>query len=310
MKRQFGMLGTRGEEISLTRATTATNEVNGTVWNVPAGVPRVTTQGTLIERASTNYVLNNRTHPKTTEATASITATQACVGWHEGTGTMTIANGTATTTGLSCTAVSPGTLCTFTVTVGGTMAITTSAGTVTKAQIECPGSTKTSEIPTAGTSVARNADVATVPTPAGLSPSRWCVEVVATPFGGRAWNALANAVPWAIGTSSTANWAQAVARTTSSRFQWRGADNLDAIYDVNSTWTTAGPGYRVSFSNSAGIARILRDGATQSAAFSGTGSGVFGSFPATVYLGNSSTGSFPFDGYLRDFRIYRSPTCR
>jgi hypothetical protein len=81
---------------------------------------------------------------------------------------MTIANGTATTTGLSCTAVAPGTLCTFTVTVAGTMAVTTAAG-VTHAQIECPGSYRTSQINTAGTAVARNADAISATAPAGTT---------------------------------------------------------------------------------------------------------------------------------------------
>lgn len=60
MKRQFGLIGSRGEEIAFTRATTATNEVNGTVWNVPSGVPRVSTQGLLVERLSTNAILQSQ----------------------------------------------------------------------------------------------------------------------------------------------------------------------------------------------------------------------------------------------------------
>lgn len=307
MKRQFGLLGTRGEEITFTRATTATNEVNGAVWNVPAAVPRITTQGMLIERASTNYVLNNRTHPKTAEATGSITATQACVGWHEGTGTMTIANGTATTTGLSCTAVSPGTLCTFNVTVTGTMAITTSAGTVTKAQIECPGSTKTSEIPTPGTATARNADVATVPTTSGLSPSRWCVEVVGTPY--TVWNSRA-------GTQLLWNtYAGALANST-----WLNVSNTSVafpVYDsagvVKTQTFTHGFGatstpHRFSAANSNGTLALRVDGASVGTV-SGAGTGVQTAFLGTLTLGSQS-GLYYHDGYLRDLRIYRSPSCR
>ncbi len=59
MKRQFGMIGPRGEEMTFTRATTATNEVNGITWNVLAAVPRMNTSGLLVERASTNSALQS-----------------------------------------------------------------------------------------------------------------------------------------------------------------------------------------------------------------------------------------------------------
>ena len=308
MSRQFGLIGTRGEEITFTRATTATNEVNGVVWNVPAAVPRVTTQGLLVERASTNYVLNNRTHPKAAEATGAL-PTGAHVAWHEGTGTMTVAAGTATVTGLSCTAVSPGTLCTFNVTVTGTMAITTSAGTVTKAQIE-GGSTKTSEIPTAGTALARNADQATVPTPSGLSPSRWCVEVVGTPYGGRAWGAAQSYLVTG-GPNAGANSFRLYSDTA-------GTAVLN-VYDGSPslrTWTSsahgfsAGSTHRISGRDNSGVLSVFGDGASLGGSASGAGTGVFSSFPSTLYLGANSAGSLPFDGYLRDLRITRSPLCR
>lgn len=312
MKRYAGLLGARGEEITLVRTTTATNEVNGTVWNVPASMPRVTTSGTLVERASTNYVLNNRTHPKAAEATSAITATVACVGWHEGTGTMTIANGTATTTGLSCTAVSPGTLCTFNVTVTGTMAITTSAGTVTKAQIECPGSTKTSEIPTLGTAVTRNADVLTVPTPSVLDPARWCVETTATPYASGVWIPTANrAVAW-IGAASAANAVGFNLSSTSGVPFVRVYDNAAALKSLSGPSAPTGTSRRLSWANSAGTLTLKLDGGVIASGGSGAGTGVPAALDTTTRLGWDGSGAVAtvFDGYLSNFRIYRSPLCR
>lgn len=310
MKRQFGMLGTRGEEISITRATTATNVVNGLVWNVPAAVPRVTTLGILAERTSTNYALNNRTHPKAAEASAAL-GTGAHVAWHEGTGTMTVANGTATTTGLACAAVSPGTLCTFTVTVGGTMALTTSAGTVTKAQIET-GSTKSSEIPTAGTAVTRNADVVTVPIPTWTGDvNRWCLETTATPYGGRAWtNTASQALVWA-GLGLNANTIGLNVGTTALGGA-RVYDNAAGIKSATAAGALTGASRRFSGSGSAGTFQLRVDGATVAGSPGGAGTGLMASFPTTLRLGYDGTGatSLPFDGYLRDVRLFRSPLCR
>jgi len=308
MKRQFGLIGTRGEEISLTRATTATNEVNGIVWNVPAGVPRVTTQGTLIERASLNAVLNNRTHPKTAEATAAL-GTGAHVAWHEGTGTMTVAAGTATVTGLSCTAVAPGTLCKFTVTAGGTMVITTSAGTVTKAQIET-GSTKTSEIPTAGTSVARNADSVNVATTVMGTLNPFCMEVTATPYGGRAWTTTPAKSIFSTFNGSFLN-------TVSLREGYLGGGATGSLLGNPATGQSAivtgalsAGTHRLSVSGSfAGVPTVRVDGATPAFTTSGSPGSISTWSNSRIELGAGGA-SAEFDGHLRDFKVYRSPGCR
>ena len=121
-------LGTKGQTVTVTRATVKQCETSSGVWTQCGNnAACVEASGLLVEPARYNYALNSATHPKTTEASGSL-GTGAHIAWHAGTGTMTIAAGTATVTGLSCAGVAVGTSCTFTVTVAGTMAITTEAG--------------------------------------------------------------------------------------------------------------------------------------------------------------------------------------
>jgi hypothetical protein len=315
--RYFGLLGTKGETALLTRTTTKTCEVNGITWNVAAGAPCITPTGMLVERTATNYVLNNRTHPKAAEATGSITATQACVGWHEGTGTMTIAAGTATVTGLSCTAVSPGTLCTFNVTVTGTMAITTSAGTVTKAQIECPGSTKTSEIPTAGTAVARNADVLSLANPRnGQSIQSECMSGYFTPYSGL-WTAQDRytLMHGQNGGAPSINiLSRATGWTNSLRGNDVGAGDSWIGYNAPALGST---GHLITASYSAAAPAATKlvlkvDGMTVTGgSFTDNATdGLITSAAPFYYPGNNGGAAPSMDGYLRDFRVYKSPTCR
>ena len=153
--------------LAVIRATLATYVgINGTTrFTVPAGVARITSTGLLDEPLRIQYVKNNSTHPKTAEDTAAV-GTGAHVAWAEGTGNFTVAVNTATATGLPCTQA-VGTLCSFTVTGAGTLAVTTDA-TVTTASVE-NGATKTSFIPTTTTATQRNADVVTFTAPAGTT---------------------------------------------------------------------------------------------------------------------------------------------
>lgn len=57
--RTYGNLGTKSEVVSLTRATPATIDVNGIVWSIAPGVPRVNERGLWVEQARTNYVLQS-----------------------------------------------------------------------------------------------------------------------------------------------------------------------------------------------------------------------------------------------------------
>jgi len=175
-------MGTKGQTITVSRTGTATYaNAAGTIATCQANEARVGCDptnlavcGLLVEPARTNYVLNSATHPKTTEATGSL-STGAHVAWHVGTDPMSVTTGTAVATGLSCSSVSAGTVCAFTVTSAGTMLITTGAG-VTHAQIE-NGTYRTSQIATAGTATARSADAISIANPlAATNPATWCVE--------------------------------------------------------------------------------------------------------------------------------------
>lgn len=188
---------THGITVSFSRASSAIyTNAGGTEFTCASGELRVGADpstgfvGALIEESATNYVLNSGTHPKTTESTASIPGTGPRVAWHAGTGTMTLVAGTATVTGLSCTAVSAGTECPFTVTVAGTMVITTTAGT-THAQVE-RSARPTSKITTTGTAASRSGDVMSVPNPVGglgMLDRPFCYKATAQPFLNRAYPA-------------------------------------------------------------------------------------------------------------------------
>jgi hypothetical protein len=283
--------------ISITRTTSATYiDGGGAIQTCTSGQFRVAPDGLLVEPARTQFIINNTTHPKTGEATGSITA-QACVGWHEGTGTMTIAAGTATVTGLSCTTVAAGTLCPFTVTVAGTMAVTTTTGT-TRAQIECPGSYRTSFITTAGTATARNADQisATVPS---ITSGKWCLATTASLLAGTTWAAQdgASARMWSMGANGATN-------TQSLRPAF-----LDT-YDGTPTrkywsWTPSAAAGTIPIrymACSTGPA-VYRDGIAVTLTPGGTGVPTFTPTPTTLYIGQRDGGTFTHSGYLSNIKL-------
>lgn len=163
--------------ITVVRNSVATYEnPPGTIVTAAANRLRVTADGALIEQAATNYALQSATHPKTNEASGAL-PTGKFTAWHSGTGTLTVTAGTATVTGLSCTTVAAGTLCPFTVTGGGTVLVTTTAGT-THVQIEPGLSVKSSLIATGATPVVREADnVSTTQTVVTKVTPVWCSTV-------------------------------------------------------------------------------------------------------------------------------------
>jgi hypothetical protein len=280
------------------------NTFQAPIWTAPPNALAIESTGAGIWKGSTNYVLNDRTHPKAAEATASL-GTGAYVGWHAGTGTMTIAAGTATVTGLSCTAVSPGTLCTFTVTGAGTMNITTSASTVTMAQIE-PGTYSTEEIATAGASASRAATVASTVESVPLG-NKWCHSATVTAGNGRAWTVV-DAYLWGMGASAAANTARL--RATS------GGTLVFDVYDSGATiktWTTgahswtAGSTHRVTACNNAGAMSVYSDGVVLSGSTSGAGTGILSATATPLYIGQISTGSY-LDGYTAQHKTCRGAT--
>ncbi len=388
MKRQFGLIGTRGEEISLTRATTATNEVNGTVWNVPAAVPRITTQGLLVERAATNSALQSSTLSTGTAATspwtlnlATVSTTSAGCGIDgsacaevtsstvvgsifqtvttassttfsarsrvvraSGSAIATVslrcggvpttctcfpaASCTASTGGGSandCTAKAPVAQTGFDLGVSVTCPaaitnpvfilypgeVSVSAGTArfTMAQVET-GLTPTSYIPTAGTSVARNADSVNVATTVMGTLNPFCMEVTATPYGGRAWTTTPAKSIFSTFNGSFLN-------TVSLREGYLGGGATGSLLGNPATGQSAivtgalsAGTHRLSVSGSfAGVPTVRVDGATPAFTTSGAPGSISAWSSSRVGLGSGGAAA-EFDGYLRDFKVYRSPSCR
>jgi len=143
---------------SFTRATVGTAETaSGQIIQFASGEIRRTDKGLLIEGARTNLFLNSATG-----ATQNVTvAATAHTLTFRGTGTITL-SGTSTAGPLVGTGVNDRVALTFTPTAG-TLTLTVS-GSCTNVQLEA-GGFATSWIPTAGSSVTRNADVLTVSSP-------------------------------------------------------------------------------------------------------------------------------------------------
>ena len=286
----------------MTRTTTATYEnPAGKVWTAAPGVARITTNGLLVEPARTNYVLQSATANKAAEATGTL-PTGACVGWHDGTGNMTIANGTATTTGLSCAAVAPGTLCTFTVTVGGTMAITTAAG-ATHAQIECVGSYRTSRIVTTTTAVIRNADVVSATVPA--VSKKFCLAASAYRPNGTTWlagslnkvfaevgNRITNTFDVGIDGVAKPYWEAA---DTAGNWRYTNAASVSVVSDVS---------HRLGGCFDAWTLTQYLDGAQLAATFTTIGTPGTLTPATTMYLGSGANGTnYQIGGFLKNVKL-------
>lgn len=291
--------------VSVTRADAITYTANGFVWSSPPATMGVGASGAEVWKGSTNYALNSAAHPKTAEATGSLN-TGAHVAWHTGTGTMTVAAGTATVTGLACTAVSPGTNCTFTVTVAGTMAITTSAGTVTSIQVE-PGAYPTPYIATTGTATARAATVSSTPISTTLG-NKWCVSGTFAP--GEAWNAWTGQRDlWGIGQSGLAGTAR-LTTTLTDRIMMQHWDSAAAIknysYTLGLTGTAA---HRITLCNNTGTLRFWVDGSEKiKSVTSEAGTGLWTTNAGTLHLGNYNNTSEFWDGSMSGIRVCRGAT--
>ena len=278
--------------IAITRTTSATYvDGNGDVQTCAAGQFRVAPDGLLVEPARTNYVLQSTTHPKAAEATGTL-PTGLYYARHTGGGTMTIAAGTATITGLSCTTVAVGTPCTFTVTVTGTAAITTTAG-ATRAQIEL-GAFGTSWIDTTTTALARNQDTVTATIPS--VPSKWCVAATAMPVEQTAWGSLGAIRIWATGGTGA----------NSSYIDTGGLTVIDAAAATRIAGYTfpASGSVRLIGCSTAGVLSLSATAGTVGA-LSGAGTGILGTPGTTLFFGNNVISNRSISGYLKDIRIYK-----
>ena len=154
---------------SFTRATVGSaDDLAGNIVQFASGEIRRTDRGLLIEGARTNLFLNSATG-----STQSITVTAAAHTLSfRGTGTITL-TGTSTAGPLVGTGVNNRVTLTFTPTAGSlTLTVT---GSCTNVQLEL-GAFVSSWIPTAGTSVVRNAEVSSVSSPGVSFPLSLFVE--------------------------------------------------------------------------------------------------------------------------------------
>jgi hypothetical protein len=294
--------GTGGVFVS--RATVANYEnPPGTLNSCAAGSYRVEADGLLVESARTNYVLNATTHPKTGEATGSL-STGAHVAWHAGTGTMTVAAGTATVTGLTCTAVSPGTICSFTVTVAGTMSITTSAGTVARAQIE-NGLYPTSFITTAGTATARNADIPWVDAP--LAADTDFAVLIGWRYGlSRDPGAATLSYLWGWDNTTTSN-DQILFHSSATAItgRWYNSDN-STFRPVSFTHGyVAGSSHEILFTLSPYLRKLYSDG-VEVTADTVTIDRTIATLPPALYFGGNNAGSAQLDGWVKRLKVCRT----
>jgi hypothetical protein len=196
------------------------------------------------------------------------------------------------------------------------MAITTSAGTVTKAQIE-GGSTKTSEIPTAGTAVARNADSITVANPrSGQAIQSECMSGFFTPYSG-AWG-VHDRYTLMHGQNGGAPSMNSLHRPTGWTNSLRGSDAGagDSWIGYNAP-ALGSTGHLITASYSAAAPAATKlvvkvDGVTVTGgSFTDNATdGLITSATAFYYPGNNGGAAPSMDGYIRDFRVYKSSTCR
>lgn len=302
-----------GAAITNTRTSVATYEnPPGTIVSVAAGRLRVEADGLVIERQATNFALNSATHPKAAEASASIPV-GAVAAWHRGTGTLTIAAGTATLAGLACAGVAAGTVCYFSVTVAGTVLITTTAGTthvqveqITRAGLVSPAE-RTTDIVTGGTSATRTADQISAVISAPASGT-YCADVTVKRYAGRAWTAA----PFWTGTEDTildvGDGNGFIALTINSagnlQFYWQGTGGSANAGASRATIAGASARFTAGFDAPA----LWFDGANKGLSF---GNRAPVSLVSPLHIGWSAT----VDGgrgnlYLKHIRLYRGGCSR
>lgn len=305
--KSFGTVGcfaSGTDGIAITRATAATYWDGAATQSCAAGSYRVEADGLLVEPIRSNFVLSSTTHPKTGEATASV-GTGLFQARHQGTGTMTLVAGTATVTGLSCTAVAAGTVCTGTVTVAGTLAITTTPGT-TRAQVET-GAYPTSWIDNASavSAAVRNADQVSATVPS--VPSKWCIAVTATPYLARAWQTGASWV-WTLGTFAGANSATFLEQGVNTA-RLRVFDSSAAAKTGISPALTPSVVHRFVSCDTAGSLSMAIDGAAVTLTAADAGTGIMATSPTTFYLGAAGASGY-YGGYLKSFKICSAKSWR
>lgn len=177
------------------------------------------------------------------------------------------------------------------------------------------GAYATSYIPTAGTSAPRSADLVYATNPlATPNPSRWCIDVTATPESGRAWISQSGSLAaWA----STTTWSNTEAGDMSLTaftdgyfyFDQVNASGTDSAARTSMSGWADGSTKRLlaAFDGPAVTgAKLTVDGALTTLSNYGTGS--IGAIRGTLLIG-SRQATREFGGYIRDLKLFNGP-CR
>ena len=303
--------GTLDSRVTFTRALNTATRVNssGLIETVNANIPRfdydpVTLQprGLLIEEGRTNLLLNSLLDGTSLSAQGvTVTATAHTLSFY-GTGTVTL-SGTHSATVVGAGAYPNRATLSFTPTAGTlTVAVT---GSVQFAQLEV-GGFATSFIPTAGSAVARNADVATM---TGTNFSSWynqsrgsfVIDFSRFGFGSAAGSVIL---------------AQADDGTTTNRLALRLNSRLSdasaqaTIVSGGSVLVNAGAGALTSMANrnvraamayQVGVPAVGRDGSVGDVA-------AVASLPTVNQLTiGQGPGAFAINGHVRTLTYYSTP---
>jgi hypothetical protein len=291
-------LGSKGEILSATRADAGRIVVSGGEQACAANQARVGVQGLLAEPAVTQHLTSNCSSPATQTVTLPIGTFTA---WLEGGGSMALAAGTASTSGLPCAASGSAMSCTFTVTAGGTVTATIS-GTVPRAFLHS-GAYRMSPVCGAARAIDH---IVTATAPLDSSELSWCIGGAFAPVYGRAWDASGAVNSYLVGTENA------------SIYTYSGSIRLDTWDGVATKQIACSPGtgvpafavgsrHEIWGCGDNGTLSIWVDGTKCNTATSFTGSGRPAILSA-MHFGTNSSGASAFGGFTANVRAVRRPS--
>lgn len=293
-------LGTKLEAVTITRASSRACPIAAGEITCTANQLCVTEKGALIEPQRVQLY---PTPSAPAGGTVTFTATGAHVFWVEGAGSQQLSFGTATGTGLPCTATAAS-HCSFTVSTTGTATLAAVTGSLTRAQVEA-GLVRSTFI-ASGT---RNADAVTVPNPLKAWDASWCGEGTFTPHLWT-WGAAGQDCHtfWATNTGTNSTYGGTVADT--GRIYLNVGDGTNSrTRQLNGGFAASPATTRWSYAIQPPDLLLYRDGAPVAAnATGGLGTGNW--VPATAIQLGVNSGGCHLHGYLQDFKVYRTAACR